>query len=705
MSITIISPKSNYLMPDVNDGISENQYITWEQNEGTQTGYEIMYKLKSSGTWNTTGKIDSSQSKHPLMDIYNNLHHPFEEIYYKVKVFTEDHSSNDSDGSMAVNKSSLVSDTYSVIFKSGMEVSVAKVFDGNEVLEFPVYDTIDSDTVDDINIIIDETTGKTVHLPIVEPDSPIAGDTKIAMGNGETKHWAKGYGDFDDHVLTEPDASGEFWGYYSQNYIQYSYGYRYAVDHYDTNYQYGYKPVSEGTYVYEYAYDAKYDRTDSYYYRYVSGTRYNSISYDQYAYTTEKETGYQYSEMYYYGVGSEAYVTGYNRYTYYVPGYTYSYSTGGSRDAYYYYSVYVKNPIYKTVNVNRADYANIAYRYISYRGGTSSGMLVNDSYRFKYYYWYSYGTGVVEYYATARDDRLVRYTYNYAYSGRSYVGGSTAEGTESIYSYRPEYYAMRYYDVNDTYYYYRNTKYSYTVEQQDKYNTYNYDIGYKENVKYYYQYSYAYDIGKIYRYATGYDKTMYNYTEEINSAYTYYTSVVEDVYDAYYYYTYYVTYKYEYLAYASHYVYTAYKMGSRHQDIYKMDTAYYTRYRYGYGSSPGYYNESYIYYYSYHQIDYYNAAYDAVGETRGYGYAYDTYADKASRLYHYRYDHYYPVTYHTTQYKDIYKYYAYTYFYNPISYIRYQYVSSYTPVYYNQKYMYIEDSVDTTSYYYYQKAL
>lgn len=705
MSITIISPKSNYLMPDVNDGISENQYITWEQNEGTQTGYEIMYKLKSSGTWNTTGKIDSSQSKHPLMDIYNNLHHPFEEIYYKVKVFTEDHSSNDSDGSMAVNKSSLVSDTYSIIFKSGMEVSVAKVFNGNEVLEFPVYDTIDSDTVDDINIIIDETTGRTVHLPIVEPDSPIAGDTKIAMGNGETKHWAKGYGDFDDHVLTEPDASGEFWGYYSQNYVQYSYGYRYAVDHYDTNYQYGYKPVSEGTYVYEYAYDAKYDRTDSYYYRYVSGTRYNSTSYTEYAYTTEKETGYQYSEMYSYGVGSKAYVTGYNRYTYYEPGYTFYTVCPTQGSAYYCYSTYRQVPVYATVNTQTARYALMTYRYISYVGSTR-GTVTNGTQRLKYYYWHSVGTNYVKGYTTERVDRSVRYTYNYEYSVRSYVGGGTAEGTESIYSYRPEYFATWYYNVDDTYYYYRNTKYSYTVERQDKYNTYNYNIGYKENVKYYYQYSYAYDLGKIYRYAIGYDKTMYNYTEEINSGHTYYARNIEDEYNAYYYYTYYVTYKYEYLAYASHYVYTAYKMGSHHQDIYGVDTAYYRWRGYGYGVSKGWHTEAYVYYYfSYHQITHYDEAYNAVGETRGYGYAYSTYADKASRLYHYRYEYYYPVTYNTTQYKDVYKYYAYTYFYNPISYIRYQYVSSYTPVYYNQKYMYITDSRDTTSYYYYQKAL
>lgn len=699
MSITIISPKSNYLMPDVNDGISENQYITWEQDEGTQTGYEIMYKLKSSGTWNTTGKIESSQSKHPLMDIYNNLHHPFEEIYYKVKVFTEDHSSNDSDGSMAVNKSSLVSDTYSVIFKSGMEVSVAKVFDGNEVLEFPVYDTIDSDTVDDINIIIDETTGKTVHLPIVEPDSPIAGDTKIAMGNGETKHWAKGYGDFDDHVLTEPDASGEFWGYYSQNYVQYSYGYRYAVDHYDTNYQYGYKPVSEGTYVYEYAYDAKYDRTDSYYYRYVSGTRYNSTSYTEYAYTTEKETGYQYSEMYSYGVGSEAYVTGYNRYTYYVPGYIYSVEVTHVKPVYYVYSTYQQVPVSDTQRATGQGYTTHQYYYYNYK----HNLTITDTYRARYYYYYYFELNLG--YVYKRIDKSGYYYQSYRYKENRYVGGSTAEGTETLYSYRPEYYDTWYYNVDDTYYYYRNTKYSYTVERQDKYNTYNYNIGYKDNVKYYYQYSYAYDIGKIYRYATGYDKTMYNYTEEINSGHTYYTSVVEDEYNAYYYYTYYVTYKYEYLAYASHYGYTAYKTRSQEQIKYNTHTGYYTVYHYGYGVNPGYSNKSYIYYSFYYQSTYYNEAYNAVEETRGYGYAYDTYADKASRLYHYRYDHYYPVTYYTTQYKDIYKYYAYTYFYNPISYIRYQYVSSYTPVYYNQKYMYIEDSRDTTSYYYYQKAL
>ena len=122
MSVNIITPRSAYI------DLRDEDVITWEITEGTQVAFEIMYKFKSSEYWRTTGRIESNLARYSASLLFADLKVPFKEIYYKVKVFTEDHSSNDSDGSMAVNKSSLVSDTYSVIFKSKLVFKDFKVF-------------------------------------------------------------------------------------------------------------------------------------------------------------------------------------------------------------------------------------------------------------------------------------------------------------------------------------------------------------------------------------------------------------------------------------------------------------------------------------------------------------------------------------------------------------------------------------------------
>ena len=172
--VNILSPESVYV--DNND--SSSYTLTWEGTMEGQIAYEIMYKLKNSDTWLTTGKIESTETSYDLRNIYNFLGIDFAEISYKVLLYY-----SASTGESETTTGTEYSNTYSLIFNQGITGNI-NIWNGSEKEIYPIFDNINNDNIHKVNINTDQGTKL---VPLVDDNSPLASHFKIRISNANTE--------------------------------------------------------------------------------------------------------------------------------------------------------------------------------------------------------------------------------------------------------------------------------------------------------------------------------------------------------------------------------------------------------------------------------------------------------------------------------------------------------------------------------------
>jgi hypothetical protein len=168
--VTIIQPKSVYV-----DNSNANTYtLTWKQETPTVEGYtvnqyafEVLYRVKGNTSWSTTGKISSTATSYDLRKLHEYLGTDLDEIQYQLYVYYSGTYENDT---YTYTDSSL---KYSLVFNQGYSYTL-KVFDGENTLEYPLFDNVNNSNIDITNINVDSSTKK---LPLVPQDHPLGGGT------------------------------------------------------------------------------------------------------------------------------------------------------------------------------------------------------------------------------------------------------------------------------------------------------------------------------------------------------------------------------------------------------------------------------------------------------------------------------------------------------------------------------------------------
>lgn len=464
--VTILTPKSVY----VNNTDSSTYTLTWTNDSYTgQYAFEILYKIKSDSTWLTTGKISSTVASYDLRNLHDLLGIDLDEIQYRLVVYyktTDEIETKDFSDAAYI---------YSLIFNSGSD-EVLKIYDGNSTSEYPLFSEIKNSNIQHVDI---QTTNGKKQLPLVDSNSPIAGNAKIAIANGSdgVKHFANSspkftydtsklttYGTAQSY-LNEPTyemSSYEYSvynSYYTQKYdgryynTAYNsyytsyYGNKYYTSYrnnVDTSSYYGntaYYTTKSGYYTY-YTYSSYLYQSGYYHYRYYGAVGYGVTG--QY-YLGEAGIGRYGYTAYYYGIGygnrpSYLYAYAITR-TYY-----YSYASEKLRlESYYRYGYYMSN--YGPSSYRYKAYYN-SYYYYSYLNSDPKAFYATTYTSTKYYYatykYYYYTTYTLCYYRTDSQ-------YYYVYY------------TTTSYNYVSPYYYLTYY--TGYYYYqtgYNNQSYSYT---------------------------------------------------------------------------------------------------------------------------------------------------------------------------------------------------------------------------------------------------
>lgn len=498
--VNITQPLSTY----VNNEDSSTYLLKWSNTDyDGQYAFEVLYKTKSSDTWLTTGKIESSAEEYDLRNIHTLLGIEIDEIQYRLIVYYKnfDYSSGSMGGSgNTVKDFSDASYIYSLIFNSGSNESL-KIYNGKSTTEYPLFSDINNPNIHRLNI---QTNSGTKQLPLVDSDSPIAGSAKIVInenGNKATKSFANKSPNFTYDVsrLTTYGTTNVYTStpIYSKDSKTMGNTGNMTASHYDgvyynTLYKYAYSSYygNKGYTRYDNNYGyTRYDNnigTQTYYtvqpYYYISG-HYTYYKQGAYAYATENYYKYQW-----YGYGPFAYVVyGYGNYWGSTVVYGYYFGVGTH---YAYGPSY--NYAYGTVSYWYSDYSR-TYKDYYYRGITGyyfraptpySGAGMYPVYgNIAHYDYYSY----VAYHPTL--------FYGNKYSGRTYV----------IPQHRQYYYTTygNYkYTTYGTYYYRTDRQYSTQYYMTTRYN-------------YYTTYSYTYYTTYYYYYQSGYDNRSYNYTYQV----------------------------------------------------------------------------------------------------------------------------------------------------------------------------------------------
>lgn len=155
----ITSPKSVYSEE------KKSLLLQWESDVSGQTAFEILYKRKSSTSWSTLGKMNSSQKYFDLKFLSENgLVDNFEEYYYQVVVYYSYAKGNES------TTGKEYSDAYALMLHPHSDYSLNS-FDGNSVDEYPLFSKMDNIKLDLININVENNNLK---APLVPIDHPLA---------------------------------------------------------------------------------------------------------------------------------------------------------------------------------------------------------------------------------------------------------------------------------------------------------------------------------------------------------------------------------------------------------------------------------------------------------------------------------------------------------------------------------------------------
>lgn len=462
--VTITQPLSAYV--DNND--SSTYTLKWSNSQYTgQYAIEILYKTKTSETWLTTGKIETQADEYDLRNLHTLTGVDLDEIQYRLIVYYKT-----SDG-IETRDFSDAAYIYSLIFNPGSSESL-RIYDGRSTSEYPLFSDINNPSISKMTI---KTKNGIKALPLVNADSPIAGNAKIVVGeNGDKaiKSFATNEPNFtyDTSRLTTYGTAEA----YS---VEPVYAQNYDGKYYNTLYENGYTSYygnkAYTTYSNNYGY-TRYDNNVGYRLYHAPDTYYYKTGhYIYYKTGNYSHVAYKYSSSYYYlGV--------------------HSYKTTG-----YYYSYEARKP----VGYPKTDY---------YYGNGSENYLITV---------YTYGPGVVTYkydrYYTVsyRGPKTYAYTYYFtAYGPRSdkYAYWSYLYKYESTTAYAPTlFYADTY--GSGTYYLNKYSQYYYSTYGYYKYNTYS---------TYYYRTDSAYNktyytvTPYSYYYLSGYEDRSYNYRYQVN---------------------------------------------------------------------------------------------------------------------------------------------------------------------------------------------
>ena len=249
MGLRIVFPQNVLVPPDQASTFN----IQWEIDESGQTAYEIQYKLKKDREWRTCGKVyDAYARETTFATIYEACPVEFYEIMYRVVVYLEgpnvivDQHGETKEG---ISHSIITSASYWLIFQSFIENCLLKVYSPEYPypMSFPLFDSITPESkelaeVDSVHINVGSADfPKKKILPLVQLDSPVAGElkvqtptgTKVAMSQTAnfrpTKLYSYGYVDqyVFDYYANYIDKYDKYYGYMPV------YGYKtvYAYDH------------------------------------------------------------------------------------------------------------------------------------------------------------------------------------------------------------------------------------------------------------------------------------------------------------------------------------------------------------------------------------------------------------------------------------------------------------------------------------------
>ena len=259
MGLLITNPQDAYALRNTN--------VSW-QEPGGQTAYELMYKLKSDSSWNTLGVVNSSNAYASLSGIYDkveNSGYAFNEIHYRVKVYTKTTSGNET------TNGEWYSRAYNLIFKPETKATL-KARKGEDTINIPLFEKAVLATGKKLNANPDGM--RELSAPLVREDHPLKSGVKVeALGEVlDAASDTPQFGATGIHGSAYMTVTGSYYGYTDAT--------GYSTGYYNHNYVVGPE--------YDQAWDSYY--YIGYFYYVYSGAAYNY--YSQYTYTTH--TGYYY---------------------------------------------------------------------------------------------------------------------------------------------------------------------------------------------------------------------------------------------------------------------------------------------------------------------------------------------------------------------------------------------------------------------------
>ena len=320
MGLYIASPQDAYTLRNTN--------VSWQGVTG-QTGYELMYRLKSASAWNTLGVVNSANAYASLAGICDKVEsngYAFNEIQYRVKVYTS--VTNGGETTTGV----WYSNACNLMFRPDTK-AVLKAKKGEGTINIPLYEKSVLASGKKLNAKAGDST--VLAAPLVSTAHPLKSGVRLSVA-GQTLDAAA-----DTPVFTATGigsnaymtVSGSYYGYMVGTGSTTGYYYRSYVmgpDYYQSYWQYYY--ICGYYYVYS---GALYYMSTQYTYSQTSGYTYYSGSNSKLGYYTYYRTGY-----YYYSGFSAGWIPVFT-YGYYLSGSGYYYYYGSSRASYSYnYSYY-----------------------------------------------------------------------------------------------------------------------------------------------------------------------------------------------------------------------------------------------------------------------------------------------------------------------------------------------------------------------------
>lgn len=492
--VTITAPKSVYV--DNND--SSTYTLKWTNAYTGQYAFEVLYRLKTSSSWLTTGKVTSTSSSYDLRNLHSLTGVDIDEVQYRLVVYYK------TTAGIETKDFSDAAYIYSLVFNSGTS-GYLNAWDGSQKVQMPLMDTINNDNIEKLNINV---SGNIKKIPLVADNTPLAGSAKIKTANG-VKHLA-----VKDPTFTYDTSKMTTYGNVYGSYAVPQYGYKYYTYSYVGGTGYQVVTNAYNTYAYKY-----------YYTRYYT-TTYAIRTYGYNTYANTQGSGNKYDRTYRYISATS--------YAYYVPTYLTTYITGhrGTK---------VTGPLY----TRGYGYGGTVYYYAGSAGLRSYGYSVSGYYYVPSgYYCITYNNAQYSYYYSPTSYYRTLYYYrNYTTT----IGYRVYANYNSITAYGPRLYYYWYY-YSDALSSYRSAYYVTPVSTSYRIDTYAYS---------YYRYTYYYYYNKV----SGYVQPTYSISYRLYNkpvSYSYYASTVPATYRTYNTYAYrylnyaylgsysYITYTYKY---------------------------------------------------------------------------------------------------------------------------------------------------------------